>query len=171
MIHAIDLFFCSLTTILFKNFLTLILFFIVGYIILKFLIQKLSNISILLYLLLIITLFTGGLVLWLLPKEADPLSDEVVNSYYLGTLAFVLFVALLISVIYDLYTIYKEKNKKKKIKKSSTIKVDEVKPKKESKIEIKEKPVKKTVKKINTEKKADKTKKPVKKAVKKTVKK
>lgn len=168
MIHAIDLLFCTICAFLFKHFFTFIIFIVLGFLILRFIIQKLSNITILLYLLFVITMFAGGVVLWLLPDKEDIFSDEVINSYYLGTLAFILLIALLISIGYDLYKIINSKKKKKKPLKVET-KQEEKKikhienNKKESLVkekEIKEeKIVKKTQKKKTTKKPVKKTKK------------
>ncbi len=153
MIYAINYFFCMISAFFFKNFLTIILFVVLGFIILKYLIQKLSNITIILYLLFIITLFSGGLVLWLLPDKEDILSDKVVDSYYLGTLSFILLIALLISIGYDLYTLINHnKNKKRKIEKENIINIE--KPIKATK---KKNVTKKTIKKKETKNKEKKS--------------
>lgn len=153
MIYAINYFFCMISAFFFKSFLTIVLFVVLGFIILKYLIQKLSNITIILYLLFIITLFSGGLVLWLLPDKEDILSDKVVDSYYLGTLSFILLIALLISIGYDLYKLINHnKNKKRKIEKENIINIE--KPIKATK---KKNVTKKTIKKKETKNKEKKS--------------
>lgn len=121
MIYEIDLAFCALSSFFFKNFLTFALFLLVGYLIFKYLIQKLSNITVILYLLFMITIFAGGVVLSFIPSKEDIFCPTMIDSYYLGPLTFILLVALLVSIIIDLirrpFEIKEEKKEIKKVKK------------------------------------------------------
>ena len=122
MIYEIDLAFCALSSFFFKNFLTFALFLLVGYLIFKYLIQKLSNITVILYLLFMITIFAGGVVLSFIPSKEDIFCPTMIDSYYLGPLTFILLVALLVSIIVDLirrpFEIKEEKKEIKKVKKA-----------------------------------------------------
>lgn len=149
MIYWIDYAFCAISAFFFSNFFTFALFGAIVYSLLRFVISKLSNITIILYLLFVITLFVGGIVLCLLPSKEDILSDTVVNSYYLGHVAFILLIAFLMSVGSDLLTLSKNSDSKKNIKKH--IKKEESKEKTKKKIinkKVEKKQSKKTNKKV-----------------------
>lgn len=155
MIYEIDYSFCALSSFIFKNFLTFALFIIICYLLLKYIISYLSNLTVILYILLITTIFAGSIVLLMLPNKEDVLGHTVVNSYYLGPLSFILLLALLLSMIFDFVHLLSKKNKKT-IKKKITIekeKIEEKNIKKEDKKDIKKKRVSKP-----TEKKITKTK-------------
>ena len=125
MIYEIDLAFCAISAFFFKNFLTFAMFLLLGYFIFKFFIQKLSNITVIIYLLLMITIFAGGVVLSFIPSKEDILCPTMINSYYLGPLTFILVISLLVSIIVDLIKLPRnkviekeEKKEKKKVKKT-----------------------------------------------------
>ena len=121
MIYEIDLTFCAISAFFFKNFLTFALFLLLGYFIFKYFIQKLSDITVILYFLLMITIFAGGVVLSFIPSKEDVLCPTMINSYYLGPLTLILLISLLASIIVDLIKMPRvknvEKQEKKKIKK------------------------------------------------------
>lgn len=175
MIHAIDLLFCAISMFIFKNVFTFILSMGAGYLILNYLAKKLSNVSIILYVCFFITLIVGGFVLVLLPDKENKLSNVVIDSYYLGTIAFLILVALLISIAIDLFKDINKMNKKthkKEIKeKKEPVRKEEIKEVKEIKEETKVKKdnkPKKEVKKKVVQKKEMKPVKTTKKTVKKT---
>ena len=119
MIYEIDYAFCALSAFFFKNFFTFALFLLLGYFIFKYFIQKLSNISVILYLLFMITIFAGGIVLSFIPSKEDVMCSTVVNSYYLGIVALVLLVLLIVSIIVDLITMLKKPKEGIKEKKAN----------------------------------------------------
>lgn len=121
MIYEIDLAFCALSSFFFKNFLTFALFLLLGYLIFKYLIQKLSNITVIIYILFMITIFAGGVVLSFIPSKEDIFCPTMIDSYYLGPLTFILLILLLVSIIIDLIRrpIEIKKETKKEIKKDN----------------------------------------------------
>lgn len=120
MIYEIDLIFCAISAFFFKNFLTFALFLFLGYFIFKLFIQKLGNVSVILYLLFIVSIFAGGVVLSFIPKKENIMCSTVVNSYYLGVVASTLLIAFIISAIIDIIKILNDK--KDVVKKETKIK-------------------------------------------------
>ena len=125
MFYDVDLAFCAVSVFFFKNFLTFAAFLLIGYLLFKYFIQKLSNISVILYLLLIISIIASGIVISLIPSKEDVLCPIMVNSYYLGPVVLTLLIGTVISVIVDLFRVFvfKKKIEKKPIIKKRTKKV------------------------------------------------
>ena len=125
MIYEVNLAFCAVSVFFFKNFLTFAAFLLFGYLLFKYLIQKLSNISIILYLLLIISIIASGIVISLIPSKEDVLCPIMVNSYYLGPVVLTLLIGTIISIIVDIFRVFvfKKKIEKKPIIKKRTKKV------------------------------------------------
>lgn len=123
MIYEIDLIFCAISAFFFKNYLTFALFLLLGYFIFKYFINKLNNITIIIYILFLISIFAGGVVLSCIPSKEDVLCSTMINSYYLGPVAFVLFVSLLVSIITDLIRMPHNKKIEKQKKKNNIRKI------------------------------------------------
>ena len=126
MIYEIDLILCAISAFFFKNIFTFAIFLLTVYFIFKYLIQKLSNLTIILYLALAVSIFAGGVVLSIISSKEDITCPIMINSYYLGPLAFSLFIALIISIIVDLIIMRFGKTKKKEKKVKKEIKEEKV---------------------------------------------
>ena len=145
MIYEIDLVLCATSAFFFKNIFTFALFLFAAYFIFKYLIQKLSNFTVILYLLFIICIFAGGIVLSLIPSRENLMCPIMINSYYLGPVTFTLFIALVISMIVDIIIMIKsnsDEDNDKKEKKTIKEKVEETKKEIKEKV-TKKKPVRK----------------------------
>ena len=187
MIYSINLLLCAISAFCFKNIFTFLLFAVIVVTLYHFFIKKLSDITNLLYFLTVIVILTGGLVIWLLPNKENIIPSIIVDAYYLGPVEFLLFIALLISIVFDVIYLKQNKKVKNRIVKKPVKKIDNEKDKafKENVSKI-EKTIKKETEKIKkivetktpekktTKKKVTKkasTKKPVKKTIKKEEKK
>ena len=122
MIYEIDLILCAISAFFFKNIFTFALFLLAAYFLFKYVIQKFSNITVILYILFMICIFAGGVVLSLIPSKEDILCPIMINSYYIGPLTFAIFIALIVSIIVDLISMLCNKNKDKNKKEEKTIK-------------------------------------------------
>ena len=111
---SINKFFCEVSAFLFQNVFIALLFIILVGIIYALFIRKASNITKIIYFLLVIEIASGGIIVrWLLGKE-DPESDIMIDSYYLGFAEFLTLIALLVSGVMDLIGGMKPKKKTKK---------------------------------------------------------
>ena len=114
MIYSLNLLMCAIGVLLFKDILSFMLITFAIVLLYYVFIRKLSDITKVLFFLNILTIFIGGLVIWLLPNRDGVIPSIIINAYYLGPLEFILFIAFLVSAIYDIKNIIIEKNKKKK---------------------------------------------------------
>lgn len=127
MIYDVDFAFCAVSVFFFKNFLSFAAFLLIGYLLFRYFIQKLSNVSIILYLSLIVSIIASGIVISLIPSKEDVLCPIMINSYYLGPVVLLLMISTIVSVVVDIFRVFVFKKKKerepiikKRVKKAKT---------------------------------------------------
>ena len=180
MFYSINLLLCAISAFCFKNILTFLLFGVGAWILYHFAIRKLSDITVILYILNILIILIGGFVIWLLPNKEDIIPSIIVDTYYLGPIELLLFFGFLVSLVFDIKFLLQKKKIKNRIVKKQPQKVNTEKNKEfkenvqkiENTIKEKTEEIKKLVENKKTEKKVknkkEKTKKVTKKPVRKT---